>query len=300
MHSAHRRVHVIAHLRAGRLSVGAAVNKSCMRTIPTEPNQTLRYAMRLLRDDPSRDDVHRAAVNRLLASTMVVTHDGTLELEDDGSLPTGTALPLGICRDADDTFQLTAFTDQLALEHPDSPTGGDEMPTVAISGDDLVVLAASNGVGIHINPGSDESMVLPLVVVRQASDRIHRLREDAGVRVFDDNTLVTLRPTREIDPALVELFVHELRGRGAHLAYVAEYSLHDRMGQPDEFTQIIVVGNEDGAADFDLREDARTVLAYLTGLPTDSVAFNSMPQVQQVVEPVMVDGELPYVAAGVV
>ncbi len=271
-----------------------------MRTIPEEPNHTLRYAMRLLREDPSRDDVHRAAINRLLASTMVVTHDGTLELEDDGSLPTGTALPLGIWRDGDGAFQLTAFTDALALADPNAPMGGEPMPAVAIAGDDLIMLAASNSVGLHVNPGCAESVSLPTVVVRQAADRIARLREAAGVRVFDDSTLVTLRTTEALDPELVALFVQELRGRGAHVAYIAEYSLHDRRSEAAEFTQIIVVGDENGVAGHDLREDARTVLAYLTGKPTDSVAFASMPQVQHVVEPVMVDGELPYVATGIV
>jgi hypothetical protein len=271
-----------------------------MRTIPEEPNHTLRYAMRLLSEDPTREDVHRAAINRLLASTVVVTHDGTLELEDDGSLPTGCALPLGIWRDADGAFQLTAFTDALALADPNAPMGGDPMPSVAIAGDDLILLAASNSVGIHVNPGCTESVSLPVVVVRQAAERIQRLREAAGVRVFDDSTLVTLRTTDELDPELTDLFVQELRGRGAHVAYIAEYALHDRRTDPGGFTQIIVVGDENGVAGHDLREDARTVLAYLTGRPTDSVAFASMPQVQHVVEPIMVDGELPYVATGIV
>ncbi len=271
-----------------------------MRTIPHEPNHSLRYAMRLFRDDPSRDDVQRAAINRLLASTMVVTHDGTLELEEDGSLPKGEALPLGIWRDGDGAFQLTAFTDAEALADPDAPMGGDEMPAVAIAGDDLVVLAATNSVGLHVNPGCADSISLPLVVVRRAADRIQRLRDAAGVRVFDDSTLVTLRTTDDLDPELVPMFVQELRLRGVHVAYIAEYALHDRRSDPTEFTQIIVVGDANGVAGHDLREDARTVLAYLTGKPTDSVAFASMPQVQHVVEPIMVDGELPYVATGIV
>jgi hypothetical protein len=72
------------------------------------------------------------------------------------------------------------------------------------------------------------------------------------------------------------------------------------MNDPSDFTQIAIVGDENGVAGFRLREDARTVLAYLTGKPTDSVAFASMPQVQHVVEPIMVDGALPYVATGIV
>lgn len=271
-----------------------------MRTIPDEPNHTLRYAMRMLRVEPTREDVHRAAVNRLLASTMVVTHDGTLELDDEGSLPKGVALPLGIWRDADGSFQLTAFSDADALADPNAPMGGEEMPALAIAGDDLVMLAATNGVGVHVNPGCHDAMSLPVDAVRQTADRITRLRQAAGVRSYDDSTLVTLRTTDDLDPELVELFVQELRGRGAHVAYIAEYSLHDRRSEATDFTQIIVVGDENGVAGHDLREDARTVLAYLTGKPTDSVSFASMPQVQHVVEPVMVDGELPYVATGIV
>lgn len=271
-----------------------------MRTIPEQPNDSLRHAMRLFREDPSREDIQVAAVNRLLASTMVITHDGTLELEDDGSLPKGQALPLGIWRDADGAFQLTAFSDAQALADPNAPMGGEQMPAVAIAGDDLVVLAASNSVGLHVNPGCEESISLPVSVVRRAATRIQRLRDAAGVRVFDDSTLVTLRTTDELDPELVPMFVQELRLRGAHVAYIAEYALHDRRSDPTEFTQIIVVGDENGVAGHDLREEARTVLSYLTGKPTDSVAFASMPQVQHVVEPIMVDGELPYVAAGIV
>lgn len=271
-----------------------------MRTIPEAPNDTLRHAMRLYGSDSTREDVHRAAINRLLASTMVLTHDGTLELEEDGSLPKGQALPLGIWRDGDGAFQLTAFTDQDALDDPNAPMGGEPMPAVAIAGDDLVLLAASNAVGLHVNPGCADSLSLPVDVVRRTAQRVQRLRDAAGVRTFDNETLVTLRTTVELDPELVPMFVQELRLRGAHLAYVAEYSLHDRRSDPTDFTQIIVVGDENGVAGHDLREDARTVLAYLTGKPTDSVAFASMPQVQHVVEPIMVDGEVPYVATGIV
>lgn len=256
--------------------------------------------MRLFHDDPSRDDVQSAAINRLLASTMVVTHDGTLELEEDGSLPKGEALPLGIWRDDDGAFQLTAFTDAETLADPDAPMAGDEMPALAIAGDDLVVLAATNSVGLHINPGCADSISLPLIVVRRAADRIQRLRGAASVRVFDSETLVTLRTTDELDPELMPMFVQELRLRGVYLAYLVEYALHDRRHDPSGFTQLIVIGDEDGVADHDMREDARTVLSYLTGKPTDSVAFSSMPQVQHVVEPIMVDGEVPYVATGVV
>ncbi len=271
-----------------------------MRTIPREPNTALRYAMRLLDLEPDRDDVRRAAVNRLLASTVIVTHDGSLELEEDGSLPKGTALPLGIWRDADGSFLITAFSDRVALEDPKSTMGGEDMPIIALAGDDLVVLAATNGVGVHVNPGCDESFILPLDLLEPAAARVERLRERANVKVFDERTLVTMRSTRELDPELVDLFVTELRGRGATVAYIAEYALHDRMSDPTDFTQIVVVGDEDGAAGYDLREDARMVLAYLTGTQTDSVAFASMPQVQHVVEPIMVDGEVPYVEAGIV
>jgi len=263
-----------------------------MRTIPSTPNTALRAAMRLCRTEPLRDDVRRATVNRLLASTVAVTHDGSLELEPDDTLPRGRPLPLGIWRDHDGGFQLVAYTDADAIDPG--------VPAAAIAGDDLLLLCANNDVGLRLNPDSRDAFTVAVDTARECAERVHLLRDRAGVRVFDQETLVTMRPAPQLDHELVDLFVAELVGRGACHAYVAEYALHDRVSDPDEFTQIVVVGDALGRADFDLREDARTVLAYLTGEVTDSVAYNSMPQVRHVVEPVLQRGAVPNVLEGIV
>ena len=264
-----------------------------MRTLPSHPNLPLRDAIEAGTDP----------IELLLASTLVVAHDGTLELQEDGSLPTGEPLPLGIARSSGgSSWLLGAYTDEQAVAVPDAPTAGEETPTVPVAGDDLVMLAASNHVGIHVNPGSDDDLVLGPDHVQELATWLRRQRASSGIRHFDEHTLVTINHVRDgLTPDRRELLVRELAQRGAALAFVAEYALHGPETEPTDFTQLIVVGDEDGRADYRLREDARRVLWFLTGERTDSVAYDSMPQVRHVAEPVLQPhGPLPEPLVGVV
>ncbi|MCB0878712.1 MAG: SseB family protein [Thermoleophilia bacterium] len=265
-----------------------------MRTLPSYPNQPFRDAL----------DAGADATELLLASTLALAHDGSLDVDDDGRLPKGEPLPLGISRSRDGTWLLGAYTDMAAIMDPDAPTAGEDTPTVPIAGDDLVLLAAANHVGIHVNPGSEEQLVLEAARIRELADWLRTQRAGAGVRTFDRRTLVTLHPQdEELSVDRRELLLRELVARGAAFAFVARYALHDEHTEPalDDFHQLIVVGDEDGRADYELREDARRVLTFLTGEATDSVAYDAMPQVRHVAEPILQpSGPLPEPLIGVV
>jgi hypothetical protein len=264
-----------------------------MRTFCSATNHILRRAL---------DDADDDAIGLLLASTLGLAHDGTLDVDDDGRLPKGRPLALGIARGVDGTWLLGAYTDMLAVSDPSAPTAGIETPVAPITGDDLIMLAAANHVGIHINPGCDEQLALGAQRVSELAVDVRARRAGASVRVFDEHTLVTLRAIElQLDDDHDELLQRELAARGASLAFVAEYALHDRSVEPDTFTQLIVVGDDDGHADYALREDARRLLEYLTGTSTDSAAYDAMPQVHHIAEPLLQpDGALPQPLTGVV
>jgi hypothetical protein len=250
-----------------------------MRTKPRTSNEQLRDAMAMRSAD--LDEL-------LLASMMLVTHDGTVELDGD-RLPGGERLALGISRVGDGDWMLGAYSDPIALLEPDAPTGGGTAPVVPVTGDDLVVLAAANDVGIHVNPGSATDMFVDAVHVHELAERVEQLRSRTVLRSVDDSTLVTMRGgiVDRLDASRRMMLERELAERGVAIAFMAEYALHDRVTEPEEFTQLIVVGDADGVAGYDLREDARTVLAFLTGRPTDGVAYAAMPHVRHVTDPVL-------------
>ena len=235
-----------------------------MQTIPNDTHQPLRDAIAADADP----------IELLLASTLIVAHDGTLE-RDDGVLPKGVPLPLGVSRDSDGGWAIGAYADVDAVRAPDAPTAGDETPTVPIAGDDLLVLAAANHVGVDVNPGSDEHLLIDARHARELARYIKSQRSRSGVRTFDERTLVTLRPIDDLELSRDrhELLVRELASRGASLAFLAQYALHDQLTDPTEFTQLVVVGDEEGRAGYRLREDARRVVGFLTGVVTDSVAY---------------------------
>jgi hypothetical protein len=73
------------------------------------------------------------------------------------------------------------------------------------------------------------------------------------------------------------------------LAYVVQYAQHaaEESG-PGEFKQLVVVSTDDkGEAGQDVLADARTVVTFATGKPTDAVSFRSMPQAEQIVDPLL-------------
>ena len=237
------------------------------------------------------DLVREQAVDVLLASTIAVPHDGSVKPRD-GHLPKGRPLSFGVARDERGGFLLTVFSDRQALLEPDAPTVGRRQPVVALAGDDLVTMAAKAGLGIVVNPGSEVQLFLADVEVRDIAHRVEDLREEAGLRLFDTRTLITMRSLEpRIDDVTRQLIAGELHGRGLRLAYVVEYAEHDRNGQPGEFKQLVVVGADDeGDAEPKLLTDARTVVTYATSRPTDAVAYASMPQAHDVSRPLL---ELP-------
>jgi hypothetical protein len=262
-----------------------------MRTKPRTSNDQLRAAMTSGAAD--LDEL-------LLASMMLVTHDGTVELDGD-RLPGGERLALGISRIDNGDWMLGAYSDPVALLEPYAPTGGGTTPVVPVTGDDLVVLAAANHVGIHVNPGSEVDLRIGVDHVHELAERVEQLRARTVLRSVDDTTLVTMRGgiVDRLDAGRRIMLERELAERGVAIAFVAEYAIHDRVTEPEEFTQLIVVGDADGLGGYDLREDARTVLSFLTGRSTDGVAYASMPHVRHVTEPVLqlVD-ELPEPLVG--
>ena len=289
----------LAHLRVLAFGVLRLGNLSDMRTIPALPNMLLRDSIWTVCQ--SQDDalVRADAINALLASTVAVTHDGSVKPRD-GKLPKGRPLSFGVARDERGGFMLTVFSDRQALQEPDAPTSGRDQPIVALAGDDLVVLAARNGLGLVVNPGSEVQLFLPDVEVREYAHRVERVRSEAGVRLFDTRTLITMRSlTPNIDDVTRQLIAMELHGRGLNLAYVVEYAEHDMYGEPGEFKQLVVVGGEEGEADHNLLADARTVVTYATGRPTDAVAYASMPQAHEVTRPLFeLAGARPETVSG--
>jgi hypothetical protein len=252
---------------------------STMRTVPDTTNQPLRDAI----------TYRRAPLDLLLASTVALAHDGTLQVDRDGALPKGRPLPLGIARGRDGAWLLGAYTDREALAAPDAPTDGDATPTVAITGDDLVVLAAANDVGLHLNPGSRDDLVLGTDRVRELAHGIRTRRARASVRRFgDERVLVTMRPRRlGLEEDRHALLLRELVARGIGIAYVVEYCLHQPDVEPQDFTQLAVVGDAHGEARWQLREDARRVVEFLTGIPTDAVSCAAMPQAARISRPLI-------------
>jgi hypothetical protein len=71
--------------------------------------------------------------------------------------------------------------------------------------------------------------------------------------------------------------------------------------EPGEFTRVVVIGDEDGRADYTLREDVRRMFEFVTGIDTDSASFEAMPQVRHVATNILeLDGALPRPLTGVV
>jgi hypothetical protein len=264
-----------------------------MRTLPVETNHQLRAML----DAPAS-----RCLPVLLASTLAVAHDGTLQPRADGSLPKGVPLPIGIARGRSGGYLVGAYTDPLAVREPAAPTAGEETPLVAVTGDDLVLLAAANRVGVHVNPGSAIDLQLDAARVRVIAADLRARRAELRERTIDQRTLVTMRGVDlDLTPDEVALLRRELAGRGAAFAFVAEYALHDAATDPAGFTQLLVVGDREGRAGFALREDARRVLALLTGVRTDSVAYDAMPQVRHVARPLLQQAPvLPAPLIGVV
>ncbi|MEO6866498.1 MAG: SseB family protein, partial [Gaiellales bacterium] len=228
-------------------------------------------------------------IQLLLASSLALTHDGTIAATD-GVLPGGSKLPLGVVRGQDDELLVTAYTDRDALMEPEAPTHGERLPTLVLAGDDLMVLAARNVMGISVNRGSDTEFVIDRELVAAHADRIARMRADAGERVYNQRTLITMRPpTEALKPSLHDLIVDELRRRGAQLAYLVEYAEHDRVsGDELDFRQLVVLSEDDeGWASNDLLTDARVVVGLVTDRETDTVAFASMPQADQITPPLL-------------
>ena len=226
-----------------------------------------------------------SAVDLLLASTLGVPHDGTITLRD-GQLPQGVQLPLGVARNRDGSFDLLAFSDAVAPLQEQSPTRDVRLPLLPIAGDDLVVLAARNDAGVHVNAGMEAHLRISARLAEQIADRVQHMREEADIRVFDERTLVSVRAVDEpLDAARSELLSDELRRRGVRTAYLAEYAVHDESGRPGEFSRLVVVGDEAGEADFDLREDARMVVTFVMGERFDSVACDQFPKVAEVASP---------------
>lgn len=247
-----------------------------MRTFSEATNHLLRNAL---------SDADDQAVALLLASTVGLAHDGTLEVDEHGLLPKGTPLPLGITRSVDGTYLLGCYTDLLAVSAPAAPTIGVTTSVVAITGDDLVMLAAANHVGIHVNPGSDDQLVLGAARTRELAEDIRAQRAGASVRTFDEHTLVTVRSVDlQLDHDRRELLARELVARGAQQAFIASYALHEHGTEPDWFTQVVVVADDEGTADYTLREDVRRLFEFVTGTDTDSAAYDDLPQVRQVAE----------------
>lgn len=271
-----------------------------MRTIPTLPNMLLRDAIWSAcqaEDDPI---VRQDAVDVLLASTLALPHDGSAKTRD-GKLPKGRPLSFGIARDERGGFLLTVFSDRPAMLEPDAPVAGRSQPVVALAGDDLVMMAARNNLGLVVNPGSEVQLFLSTMEVRDIANRVESVRQDAGIRIFDMRTLITMRTLEpNLDDVTRQLVAMELFGRGLNLAYVVEYAEHDMYGQPGEFKQLVVVGaGEDGTAETEHLTDARTVVTYVTGRPTDAVAYASMPQANEVSQPVLeLDGARPDLVDG--
>jgi hypothetical protein len=268
-----------------------------MRTIPSSPNYVLRDAMRAHQEVRSNPDRRDAALDALLASTIAITHDGSVHVAH-GQLPKDQPLSFHVAQDAEGGLLLTAFSDHQAMIEPEAPTEGGTQPVIALAGDDLVMLAARNDLGLLLNPGSAVSMAIPLSLVRQAARRVEKVRHDAGVRVVNKRTLVTMRERRfTVDPAVEQLLASELRGRGIRLAYLVEYAEHDRRSEPGEFKPLVVVAHDEtGEAQQEMLADARTVCTYATGALTDAVAFASMPLAEQVADPLLaLDAERPKV-----
>lgn len=267
-----------------------------MRTIPTLPNMLLRDAIWEVCQADDDALVRARAVRVLLGSTLAVPHDGSARPRD-GHLPKGRPLSFGIARDERGGFLLTVFSDRQALLEPDAPTSGRRQPVVALAGDDLVLMAARSNLGVVLNPGSEVQLFLSGPDVRLIAQQVSELRADAGMRLFDTRTLVTMRALDQaIDDVRRQLIASELHGRGLNLAYAVEYAEHDRFGEPTEFKQLVVVGAENGAADNQQLADARTVVTYVTGRPTDAVAYASMPQAGDVSRPIFeVEGARPAI-----
>jgi hypothetical protein len=275
---------------------------SDMRTIPTLPNMLLRDAIWSACQAEDDAIVHDDAVNVLLASTLALPHDGSAKTRD-GRLPKGRPLSFGIARDERGGFLLTVFSDRPAMLEPDAPVTGRSQPVVALAGDDLVVMAARNNLGLVVNPGSEVQLFLSTMQVRDVAHRVESVRHESGIRIFDMRTLITMRSLeRGLDDVTTELIAMELFGRGLNLAYVVEYAEHDMYGQPGDFKQLVVVGaGEDGTADTEHLADARTVVTYVTGRPTDAVAYASMPQANEIARPVLeLDGARPDITDGAV
>lgn len=272
-----------------------------MRTIPTLPNMLLRDAIWSVcqsEDDPL---VREEAVNVLLASTLALPHDGSARPRE-GRLPKGRPLSFGIAHDERGGFLLTVFSDRPALLEPDAPVSGRHHPVVALAGDDLVVMAARNNLGLVVNPGSEVQFFLSTMQVRDIAHRVESVRHDAGIRIFDMRTLITMRTLDpKLDDVTRQLIAMELFGRGLNLAYVVEYAEHDMYGQPGNFKQLVVVGAEEGAANTEHLADARTVVTYVTGRPTDAVSYASMPQANDISRPVLeIEGARPEIVDGAV
>jgi hypothetical protein len=272
-----------------------------MRTIPTLPNMLLRDAIWSVCQSNGDPLVREEAIRVLLASTVALTHDGSVKPRD-GLLPKGRPLSFGVARDERGGFLLTVFSDRPALLEPAAPTSGSSQPVVALAGDDLVMLAARNGLGIVVNAGSEVQLFLSGLEVHDVAHRVNDVRAEAGLRMFDTRTLITMRG---IDPLLDDVtrqqIAVELHGRGLNIAYLVEYAEHDMYGEPGEFKQLVVVGEEEGEADHHKLADARTVVTYATGRPTDAIAYASMPQARDVTPAVLeVNGAVPDIVNGAV
>ncbi len=242
-----------------------------MRTIPETANQPLRDAIAY----------RRAPIELLLASTVLLAHDGSLEMDEDGSLPKGTPLPIDVERGRDGAWLIDVCADRDALRDRDAAV-------VPIAGDDLIVLASANTVGVRVNPGRCDDLLLDAARVRAIADAVQAQRAAAGVERVNGDVLVTMR-RRDLgmEEDRETLLRRELRARGIDRAYVVEYALHDAGTAPSSYTQLAVVGDSTGAASWRMREDARRVLTFLTGRPTDAVALADMPQAARVADAVV-------------